>query len=267
MVIFLFCFRMADSVIVCSDTTSVGEQSEHEPGAKSRGEKLVRTVSVKDKTKNARDLVRDQEKLLTVLHDLKYDLAKMDREANRIREDVIRSKQMFSVIFNKPEAHHMPLASDSFRPSHSSSPMVYRNKDNELSIHYLNKIPTVSQTSIHSRNRRETHSSGLDDIRQRVARFAHRVGGDSDRSSRCYTADEYSGTESDAESTTSSRYWTQDSMGSLIGSAAGSTYYGSSESLSEEAGSSTESNTTISSRSVSVHHDQSSYFYKQKRKL
>ena len=263
---------MADVVVVCSDTTSVGDQSENESPIIARPPRPVRTVSIKEKAKNARDLVKGQEKLLSILQDLNYDLAKMDREANRIREDVIRSKQMVRLVVDKNESHHTPLASSSFRPTHSSSLMPYKNRDNELSMHYLNKIPTLSpRSSMNSRYRSSSRNRDLDDIRQRVASFGRRIRRDSERSSRrgsrsfSTAEDQYSGTESDVESS-SSRYWTQSSGRSVTGG--NSTYYGSDDSLSDDAGSSTESNATIySNRSVSIHTDESSFFYKQKQKL
>lgn len=250
---------MANNVTVCSDVTSVGEQSESEAGSTYKGDKHITTVSVDTSAKSAKDLVKGQEKLLTILQDLKYELDKMDREASRIRDDVVRSKQMFNTIFDMPEAHHVKKTSDGFRSTHPASSTTYRHNDGDLKLCYLNKISTYSsKRSLYSSSRSEPCSSEIDDIRQRAARFTTRMSQGSLRTFQTVTPDDqYSGTESDAESSTSSRYQSHSSMGSL----SASTYHGSSESISEDAGSSTESNATVGNRPT--YHNRTSYFYKQ----
>ena len=255
-----FFFRMADSVVVCSDVTSVGEQSESEASSLYKDGKHIPTVSVAGGAKSAKDLVKGQEKLLTKLQDLKYELDKMDRESSRIREDVVRSKQMFNTIFDLPPAQNIKHTSDTFRSTRPSSSTLYRHTDADLKLSYLNKIATYApKHSFSSSGRGEHRSTELDDIRQRAARFTTSMSQASLRNFQNYTSDEqYSGTESDAESLTSSHYPSRSSAGSL----SESTYQGSSESVSEDAGSSTESNVTIGNRPKTALR-RTSYFYKQ----
>ena len=264
---------MADNVLVYSDATSISEKSEHDTGRSSRRDTCtdnsdIPTVSIGLRGKNARDLVNGQDKLLTMLQDLKYELSKMDREANRIREDVARSKQTFSVIFNTAEPLHSKPAPELLISTVIPSNRKYNQRDGDLSLQYLTKICTYTpRRPLLSSYRSESQSRNFDDIRDRInclnqtgsqGSIGYRTPGN--RTPQHYmTDDQYSGTESDTESTTSSHYRSHSSMGSY----SASTYHGSSESISEEAGSSTESNVTLTSRRSSICGRRTSSFYKQ----
>ena len=267
---------MADNVLVCSDATSISEKFEHRSSGRDSYPDIP-TISLGSRGKTATDLVKGQEKLLTMLQELKYELSKMDREANRIREDVTRSKQMFSVIFNTAEPLHTKPAPEPIIATVTSSNRKYTQREGDLGLQFLNKISThTPRRSLLSSYRSEPHSRNFDDIRDRVNRLNHRVSQGcidprtasqasmgqrmpSNRTPIPYmTDDQYSGTESDTESTTSSQYCSHSS-----GSFSTSTYRGSSDSISEDAGSSTESNVTLTSRRSSICGRRTSSFYKQ----
>lgn len=261
---FFFYSRMTDNILVCSDVTSVGESDSSKASIEDRYGSIT-TVSVGTNAKSARDLVKGQEKLLTMLQDLKYELSKMDREASRIREDVARSKHTFSVIFNTPENLYTKPVTENPRSTFAASSWMYKHGESELSLQYLNKICTYTPKRSPSGYRSESHSKNLDSIRQRAARFMHTPSPGTTKSAgnrthqNYLTHDHYSATESDTESTTSSCYQPHSGMRSL----SESTYYGSSESISEDAGSSTESNATIGKHRAKVFGRRTSSFYQQ----
>ena len=267
---------MTDNVLVCSDATSVSQKADQNSHTDSHPN--IPTISLGSRGRTAKDLVKGQENLLTMLQELKYELSKMDREANRIREDVSRSKQMFSVTFNTAEPVHTKPTPESVIGTVPPLSRKYTQREDDLRLQFLNKICThTPRKSLLSRYRSDQHSRNFDNIRDRVNHLNHRVNqrgneqrtvGWGSRSQRLpsnrtptpyHTDDQYSGTESDTESTTSSYYRSHSS-----GSFSTSTYRGSSDSFSEDAGSSTESNITLTnSRRPSICGRRTSSFYKQ----
>lgn len=167
----------------------------------------------------ARDLVQSQERLLEMLQTMKADISSMDREASRIKEDVVRSNQLFDIVVHMKEAHHLPFSRDGFNISHSMPRITYSKQpsyfDRPMSMRYLNQLSTFRKGN-HSNasSRRSSVSSEYANACQVRAKHRRSIRESLDilsrdefrRTSRVESpndvSDNYSGTESDIESTT-----------------------------------------------------------------
>ena len=250
-------------------------------GATSNGdivESVHRSNSAMTGAASARDLVRGQERLLDMLHSMNIDICRMDREASRIKEDVVKSNQLFDVVVNLKETHHLPVAMEGFNMSYSiprvTYPRQYLNRDTPTSIHHLNQLSTFRKDSYYNGLSHESSVSPeyatACNVRvlnrrsiQGCAGNLHsgNVASRRDRRSTHYPAyDINSGTESDIESTAStmSNNWSSSYRHAHNESHDSDSTY--------DAGSSTESASTCGEDSVryqgnSTQQRRSSYFY------
>lgn len=97
------------------------------------------------RAKSARDLVKRQEQLSSMLQAMHADISQMDREASRIREDIVRSNQLFHVMARMKEAHHLQLLPEGYNVAYSIPKVTYQRRGTHttgLTLRYLNQLST-----------------------------------------------------------------------------------------------------------------------------
>lgn len=98
-----------------------------------------------------RDLIRSQERLLEMLQTMKLDISRMDREASRIKEDVVRSNQLFDIVVKMKEPHHLLVAREGFNVSYAMPRVTYQRhlppSDAQLPVQHLQKLSTYRRES------------------------------------------------------------------------------------------------------------------------
>lgn len=169
---------------------------------------------------SARDLVRSQERLVNMLQAMKIDISRMDREASRIKEDVVRSNQLFDIVVKMKEVHHLPIAREGYNIFYSMPRVTYPRQsymEKPSSLRFLNQLSSFGSGS-HSRPSSRRPSMSPDYIAACNVRALNRrsiqaslsclsSGSRRRRSSQTSsTYDNNSGTESDIESTATLSY-------------------------------------------------------------
>ncbi|XP_052257330.1 uncharacterized protein LOC127862295 [Dreissena polymorpha] len=161
------------------------------------------------RAKSARELVQNQEYLIQMLQKMNTDISRMDREASRIKEDVIRSKQLFHVAVKRKEAHHLPLSMEGYNMSYSMPRITYHThrtvSDSAAPLRYLNRFTNYGITGSASSSRRSSAMSSRSSFRSgsldRRSNSSFRLARSSSRESSlsrsdCYDYDSDVGSES-----------------------------------------------------------------------
>lgn len=160
-----------------------------------------------------RDLIRSQERLLEMLQTMKLDISRMDREASRIKEDVVRSNQLFDIVVKMKAPHHLPVAREGFNVSYAMPRVTYQRhlppSDAQLPVQHLQKLSTYRRESYMYTNMSPRSSVSSDFATacqaRAIERRSIRESLMNNRRLRTMTESSngnYSGTESDLESVT-----------------------------------------------------------------
>lgn len=164
------------------------------------------------RAKSARELVKSQEHLLDLLQTMRYDLNKMDREAERIKEDIVRSNQLFHVMVKMTKPHHLPLARQGYNMSHSQTRVTYdrrRSRERVPNMRYLNQLSTYRPDFLSGSRRSSLSLVSVRDFSGSRSSFRYsdtsrgsdsRSGINISNHTGSSSPDSYSGTESDMES-------------------------------------------------------------------
>lgn len=149
------------------------------------------------RAKSARELVKRQEQLLSMVQSMHSDISQMDREASRIREDIVRSNQLFHEIARMKEAHNLQLVPEDYNSAYSMPKATCQRRkthDTGLNLRYLNQLSTFRSNCLSESPRRYASSlSGTSEASYRHSLMVLNSSAD----------DSYSETESDMESSMS----------------------------------------------------------------
>lgn len=173
----------------------------------------AKTQQPKTRAKSARELVKSQEHLIDLLQNMRSDLAKMDREASSIKEDIVRSNQLFHVMVKMEKNHRLQFLPGGYNISHAQPKVTYarhRDTEKELNIKYLNQLSTYQPRflpiSALSRSNSSDYCDGYRSVTPSSCRFRSRQSSLRRTQSDSSTDDSYSGnsgTESEIDSATS----------------------------------------------------------------
>ncbi|XP_060553382.1 uncharacterized protein LOC132714504 [Ruditapes philippinarum] len=221
-------------------------------------------IQPKIRAKSARELVKNQEHLIDLLQSMKSDISKMDREASRIKEDIVRSTQLFHVMVKMKKAHHLQNVSGGYNISYSLPREIYhryKSTSRDLNIRYLDQLSTYRPNSCRRSSLSSASSrdySGYQGLRHSASLPNTMKAGLTSQNSNSSDDSSYSGN-SATESEIDSAKTTQLSV-------TGSTRSVSEDSDTEDnAGSSTESASTHGPTETELSRRRSSYFFATRR--
>lgn len=177
----------------------------------------AKTQQTKIRAKSARELVKSQEHLIDLLQNMRSDLAKMDREASSIKEDIVRSNQLFHVMVKMEKNHRLQFLPGGYNISHAQPKVTYarhRDTEKDLNIRYLNQLstyqprflPVSAGRSALSKSNSNDFCDGYRSVTPSSCRFGNRQSSLREAQSDSSTDDSYSGnsgTESEIDSATS----------------------------------------------------------------
>lgn len=198
-----------------ADDTGVLENYKNDSVEKGSRNGSIAKIEVKNidkrefRAKSARELVQNQDRLVNMLQSMKSELCKMDREAIRIKEDIVRSNQYFNVVVKKKMPHHLPYLPEGYNLPYSIPKVIYpKHKpfDRYLNKKLLNQLSTFRPTFLDKNDSRRSsvssqYSSIFDgDYQHGISnvRSSRRSSIDSRRSNSSANGD-FSGTESEME--------------------------------------------------------------------
>lgn len=217
----------------------------------------------KIRAKSARELVKSQERLVDLLQSMKSDISKMDREASRIKEDIVRSTQLFHVMVKMKKAHHLQPVSGGYNISHSLPKEVYhryKSSSRDLNIRYLDQLSTYRPNFLSDSYRRSSLSSASSrdhsrfENHRQVSSLPNTARSSLTHTNSTSSDESYSGnsaTESELDYTQSEQLSVAESTRSVI----------QDSDSEDDAGSSTESASSPGSMAAELNRRRSSYFY------
>ena len=102
---------------------------------------------------SARDLVKSQENLILMLQRMKNDLSKIDREATSIKEEVVRSRQVFEVVVANRRIHQLDQSANGYNlkyalPRVTYSPYKRHTDSNWKSSPHLCQLSSFQPSSL-----------------------------------------------------------------------------------------------------------------------